>query len=132
MTTKSTQSTALTFAIIACVVLGLGVLLGAFGAHGLKSFASPKAIQWWQTATLYLFIHGLGVLANSVLIYLGLIHKKAVICMLLGMAIFCGTLYGMALGAPRWLGAITPIGGSLMVVAWFWLAVSLIQAKKQL
>lgn len=111
--------------IIASLLLGAGVLLGAFGAHGLKSFATPKALEYWQTATLYLFIHALGVFVVAILTHLKLTHPRPAYCLLAGILIFCGSLYLMALGLPRWLGAITPIGGTLFVAGWVWLAMSL-------
>lgn len=111
--------------IVASALLAVGVLLGAFGAHGLKSFATPKALEYWQTATLYLFIHALGIFAIAILTHLKLTHSRPAYCLLAGILIFCGSLYLMALGLPRWLGAITPIGGTLFVAGWIWLAMSL-------
>ncbi len=108
---------------IAALNLAIGVGLGAFGAHGLKKFADSYAIDIWQTATLYLFVHALGLLA------IGILHTvsqyradKSAYLMQGGIVIFSGSLYAMALGAPKWLGAITPIGGTLFIVAWLLLA----------
>lgn len=107
---------------IAGVNLALAVALGAFGAHGLKKIATPYELEIWQTATLYLFVHGLGLLALGVLSVLSAYRiQKIATTLQVGIAIFSGTLYLMALGAPKWLGAITPIGGSLLVVGWLML-----------
>lgn len=106
---------------IGAMLMAIGVLLGAFGAHGLKNFATAKALELWQTATLYLFIHALGVLLTGVLVYLKLATARPAYCFLGGVAIFCGSLYFMALGFPSWLGVITPIGGMLFVLGWIWL-----------
>ena len=105
---------------------GLAVGLGAFGAHGLKGWTeSAEALEWWATASDYHFGHGLG------LILLGLFERGQRgaapsvwpgRCLFLGSLIFSGTLYAMALGGPRVLGAITPIGGTLLIVGWLWLA----------
>ena len=94
------------------------VALGAFGAHGLKDRLAliPEAVGWWQTATLYLLTHALAV---------GAIATPSVWPARLwsaGALIFTGTLYAMALGAPRWLGAITPLGGTLLIAGWLSLA----------
>lgn len=101
----------------------MSVGLGAFGAHGLKNIATPYQLEIWQTATLYLMVHSLGLLAIGVLQALSSyrVHRAA-LTLQIGVLIFSGTLYLMALGAPRWLGAITPIGGTLMIVGWILLA----------
>ncbi|WP_201534677.1 DUF423 domain-containing protein [Psychrobacter ciconiae] len=109
---------------IAAMNLALAVGLGAFGAHGLKRVASPEQLAWWQTATLYLLIHALGLLVIALLIKLNLATKTSAWLIQIGVIIFAGSLYLMALGAPRWFGAITPIGGVLMICGWAWLAVS--------
>ncbi len=109
---------------IAAMNLAIAVGLGAFGAHGLKRVASPEQLAWWQTATLYLLIHALGLLVIALLIKLNLATKTSAWLIQIGVIIFAGSLYLMALGAPRWFGAITPIGGVLMICGWAWLAVS--------
>lgn len=109
---------------IAAINLAIAVGLGAFGAHGLKRVASPEQLAWWQTATLYLLIHALGLLVVALLIKLNIATKTSAWLIQMGVIIFAGSLYLMALGAPRWFGAITPIGGVLMICGWLWLAVS--------
>ena len=120
--TSAQQTAGKHTAIIASLSMAAAVLLGAFGAHGLKNFASPKALELWQTATLYLLVHGLGLGLVAVFITLGWCNKKPAIALQLGMALFCGSLYAMALGAPRWLGMVTPIGGTAFVIGWGLLA----------
>lgn len=94
------------------------VALGAFGAHGLKDHLAliPEAGGWWQTATFYLLTHALAV---------GAIASPSAWparFWSVGALIFAATLYAMALGAPRWLGAITPLGGTLLIAGWLSLA----------
>lgn len=115
------------WASVASLLLFFGVMLGAFGAHGLPKWTDPallpKALEWWHTATLYLFVHALGLLFVAILMGLNLCKRAVAICLVVGTLIFSGTLYLMGLGFPRWLGAITPIGGTLMMVGWgllFW------------
>jgi uncharacterized membrane protein YgdD (TMEM256/DUF423 family) len=113
------------FIVIASLNLMLAVALGAFGAHGLKARVSPEQLAWWQTAVDYHFWHGLGLLAIGLLLlnnpalttarYAGLLLQ-------IGILIFCGSLYAMTLGAPRWFGAITPIGGLAFMAGWMFLA----------
>lgn len=109
---------------VAAVNLAVAVALGAFGAHGLKGMASVQQLEWWQTATLYLFVHALGLLAVGILVRLQWTTPTTAWLLQIGVLIFAGSLYAMTLGAPRWLGAITPIGGVLMIAGWVWLAVT--------
>lgn len=94
------------------------VALGAFGAHGLKERLAviPDAAAWWQTATFYLLMHAVAV---------GAVRSDSVWPARLwtfGAFIFAGTLYALALGASRWLGAVTPVGGTLLIAGWLTLA----------
>jgi len=101
----------------------LGVGLGAFGAHGLRATpSSTQAIGWWQTATLYHLIHALALMAVGLVQLQGPRVALAGWAFLLGSLVFSGTLYAMALGAPRWLGAVTPVGGLGMMAGWLLLA----------
>ena len=109
---------------ISAINLALAVMLGAFGAHGLKKIASTEQLAWWQTATDYFFYHALGLLALAILskVIPQLPIKASFLLMQVGIVFFCGSLYVMALGLPRILGAITPIGGALMIAGWLILA----------
>lgn len=110
---------------IAALNLALAVMLGAFGAHGLKAHASAEQLAWWHTSTQYFFFHALGLLVlGLVMLSRPQITGLAVPywSIQLGILIFCGSLFAMALGAPRWFGAITPIGGVLMIIGWLLLA----------
>lgn len=109
---------------VSAVNLALAVILGAFGAHGLKAHASVEQLGWWQTATDYFFYHALGLLLLGVLskTYSQLPIKLPFLLIQTGILFFCGSLYIMALGMPRIVGAITPIGGALMIAGWFVLA----------
>jgi uncharacterized membrane protein YgdD (TMEM256/DUF423 family) len=105
--------------------LALAVALGAFGAHGLKARLSAEQLAWWHTGCDYHFIHALGLLGLGVLAAarpeLGF-SRGIGLSLLAGILIFCGSLYAMALGAPRWFGAITPLGGAAFMIGWLWLA----------
>ncbi len=91
----------------------LAVGAGAFGAHG----AEGKAAEWLRTGGTYQLIH---VVAALVAVQMG--AKGPGWLFVAGAAIFAFTLYAMAFGAPRWLGAITPVGGAALIAAWLWLA----------
>jgi uncharacterized membrane protein YgdD (TMEM256/DUF423 family) len=99
---------------------GLAVLLGAFGAHALQSRIDVEALGWWHTAVEYQMWHALAVLALGLS---GLRRLRLPAWLFVaGSIIFSSTLYAMALGAPRWLGAITPLGGLAMIAGWLVLA----------
>lgn len=91
----------------------LAVTAGAFGAHG----AEGKAAEWLRTGGQYQLVHAVAALVAA---QMGM--RGPGWLFVAGAALFAGTLYLMALGLPRWLGAITPIGGALMIAAWLWLA----------
>lgn len=97
----------------AALSAALAVAAGAFGAHGA---AGPQQAEWLQTGGVYQMIHAVAALVVMTR------SRGAALTLLLGAAIFAVTLYMMALGAPRWLGAITPIGGSLLILGWLWAA----------
>lgn len=99
--------------LLAALSAALAVAAGAFGAHGASS---PQAAEWLRTGGLYQLVHAVAALA-----VMGQ-ARGAAITLLAGAAIFAVTLYAMALGGPRWLGAVTPIGGSLLIGGWLWAA----------
>lgn len=102
------------------LLAALGVALGAFGAHGLRSLLDASALGWWQTAVQYQMWHAVGLLALGAARLPRSLLPAALLTV--GTVVFVGTLYLMALGGPRWLGAVTPIGGSLMILGWVVLA----------
>lgn len=104
----------------------LAVALGAFGAHALQSGFTEKAADWWQAATLYLLVHA--ALATALSAADGPRYGTAAAVLLGGAVLFAGTLYAMALGAPRWFGAITPIGGLAMLAGWALIARAALKA----
>lgn len=106
--------------VLGAALAGLSVVLGAFGAHALKSRLGEEQLGWWQTGVQYQAWHALAVLALGLR---GLRWTRLAAWMLAGGAIvFSATLYAMALGAPLWLGAVTPLGGLLMICGWALLA----------
>ncbi|MDT7535971.1 DUF423 domain-containing protein [Sphingobium sp. SA2] len=100
-------------AVLAALSAALAIGAGAFGAHGVSD---PKAVDWLRTGGTYQLIHAVAAIA-----IMG-VARGAAVLLLIGAAIFALSLYAMALGAPRWLGAITPIGGVLMIGGWLWAA----------
>ena len=104
-------------AIIAATLGGLAVILGAFGAHALRGQLDADSLQIWHTAVDYQFWHSLALLglacaAPSRWRFAGSIAFGT------GVVLFSGSLYALALGAPRWIGAVTPIGGLALIAGW--------------
>ncbi|PPE73877.1 DUF423 domain-containing protein [Solimonas fluminis] len=97
------------------------VALGAFGAHALKERLTPDLLAVWRTAVEYHFYHALALLA------VGLLARQlqpsgaltaAGVCFALGVLLFSGSLYALALSGVRVLGAVTPFGGLLFLAGW--------------
>ncbi len=113
---------------LACL---LAVLLGAFGAHALRGKLTADLVAIYQTAVQYHFWHALGLLAIGIVsLYLPTSAplKWAGWLMLAGMVIFSGSLYLLAITGARWLGAITPIGGTALIASWALLAFAIAKA----
>ena len=103
----------------------IGVAAGAFGAHGLRDRVTPRDLEIWQTGAHYQQIHAVALLVVALWAVQaqasgqpGALHGVAMALFTAGMLIFSGTLYAMTLGAPRFLGAITPLGGLCLLAAW--------------
>jgi uncharacterized membrane protein YgdD (TMEM256/DUF423 family) len=115
------QSAALYVGPLMCA---LAVGAGAFGAHGLAERLDERALALWETAARYLMYGGLG------LTLLGIVGRQwprpgfegAAWSLLLGVVVFSGTVAVLALGGPRWLGAVTPIGGLLLIAGFLFFA----------
>ncbi len=101
-------------------ILGaLGVMLGAFGAHGLKARVDEAALAWWETGSRYHLIHALALMVVAA-------HPAAPRwagwLFVAGILLFSGSLYAMTLTGVRALGAVTPLGGLCFIAGWLALA----------
>ncbi|HET8586014.1 MAG TPA: DUF423 domain-containing protein [Casimicrobiaceae bacterium] len=106
--------------------MALAVALGAFGAHALKARLAPEMLVIWHTGVTYHAWHALAL----VLLGLLMLHaadsaalRYAAWLFVAGIVLFGGSLYLLALGAPPWLGAITPLGGIAFIAGWIAFAV---------
>jgi len=113
-----------TWIIAGSLHMVLAVILGAFAAHALKSVLDEYSTDVYKTGNFYHFIHSLA------LIMVGLLQQQFDVDLTItgysfffGMVIFSGSLYSLALTGVKGLGAITPIGGLLFILAWSWLAI---------
>jgi len=116
---------------IGAACLGLAVMLGAFGAHGLRGKLDAYSMGIYERAVFYQFIHAIGLLVTPLLARVQALKPAAAdwVCVLLaaGILIFSGSLYLLAVTGTRWLGAITPIGGLCFIAAWLLLAIALLR-----
>ena len=104
---------------IAAALCFIAVGLGAFGAHGLRSALESRGmIDVWNKAVFYHFIHAVALL---ILALYGTINRGACLLLLIGILLFSGSLYLLALTNLRWLGPITPLGGLCFLAGWAWL-----------
>jgi uncharacterized membrane protein YgdD (TMEM256/DUF423 family) len=115
------------FIVIAAISGFSSVCVGAFAAHGLKAQLSPAMLDAVKTGVQYQMSHALALLFIGLL----LLHKPASTglkasgwAFILGTLLFCGSLYALASGAPRWLGPVTPLGGLSFLFGWVLLAVA--------
>jgi uncharacterized membrane protein YgdD (TMEM256/DUF423 family) len=120
------------FAVLAACLGALAVVLGAFGAHALRGHLDDAALRVWHTAVDYQFWHALALLAIS---QPGdaaprWLHASAA-AFGVGVVLFCGSLYALALGAPHLIGAITPFGGIALIAGWLLLAIAFLRSAKQ-
>jgi len=100
------------------------VVFGAFGAHALRGVLDARGTELWHTAVSYHFWHALA-LVLAVTAGAGRARRVALAAFAIGIVIFSGSLYALALGAPRWFGAITPLGGVAFIVGWIALGIAL-------
>ena len=110
--------------MVAGAVGACAVLLGAFGAHALRGVLDAQGSELWHTAVNYHAWHALA-LVLALGLGRGRAGRVAARAFLLGIVLFSGSLYALALGAPRWCGAITPLGGVAFVAGWLALGWSL-------
>jgi uncharacterized membrane protein YgdD (TMEM256/DUF423 family) len=121
-----------TFIVIGALMAAAAVAAGAFGAHALAARLTPDRLATWETAARYQMYHALA------LVLVGALAARWPDAPLLntagwlfaaGILVFCGTVYGLALGGPRWLGAITPLGGLAFIGGWIVFAAAVARAS---
>jgi uncharacterized membrane protein YgdD (TMEM256/DUF423 family) len=107
---------------LGAALAGLGIALGAFGAHGLRSIADAASVEVFETGVRYQLYHSfalmvIGLLAGSGKGTTGALRWAAIL-FLLGIALFSGSLYVLALSGVHWIGIITPFGGMAFLAGW--------------
>jgi uncharacterized membrane protein YgdD (TMEM256/DUF423 family) len=117
---------------IGALALALAVGIGAFGAHGLRGKLDDYSMSIYERAVFYHFIHALGLLVVPLFVRAGVLTQtvgtRVSLLLLVGIVLFSGSLYALAVTGTRILGAITPFGGISFIAAWLMLAWYLIRS----
>jgi uncharacterized membrane protein YgdD (TMEM256/DUF423 family) len=112
------------FLVLGGIGAGSAVILGAFAAHTLKKTIPVEMLEAFTTGVHYQLIHSVALILCGLLLNQEAISDtqkyfaRAAICFIIGIFCFSGSLYGLALTDSKWLGPVTPIGGTLFVVGW--------------
>jgi uncharacterized membrane protein YgdD (TMEM256/DUF423 family) len=125
------SSTAKLFLILGGINAALVVMLGAFGAHGLKAKLTAEMLAVYQTGVHYHLFHALGLLAVGLVasqIADSVWLKWSGWLMLLGIILFSGSLYVLSVSGLRWVGVVTPFGGVAFIAAWIVFVIAIVKS----
>jgi len=116
-----------TYIIIGALLSALGIALGAFGSHSLKTKLNPEELVIYDIATRYLMYHAIGIVCLGILTYNvpESVVKVPAILMLIGIVLFSGSIYLILIKGYTKLGIITPLGGTAFIVSWILLAINI-------
>jgi len=115
----------LKYRLLGSILAFCAVLFGAFGAHALKeTLSAHDSIQTWETAVRYQMWHALALILLSMIPLAQSAPKMTGLCFVVGTILFSGSLYGLALDGPKWLGPVTPLGGLCLMIGWLLLVYS--------
>ncbi|MFA6455874.1 MAG: DUF423 domain-containing protein [Bacteroidota bacterium] len=120
-----------TFLLLGSLFAFFGVALGAFGAHGLKQFIAPEALAVFETAVRYQMYHAFAILIVALLVDL---HPRMALAgrlFGLGILLFSGSLYVLAVTGIRSFGYVTPFGGFCFLAGWWVLFITAFKIKKE-
>ena len=117
------------YVMIGALLALLGVMLGAFGAHGLKNILDASALATFEVGVRYQMYHALAILlvgglaAQASLVW----RKRAALLFIIGSVLFSGSIYLLVLTGQKWLGPVTPLGGLCLMLGWVVLVVGVIK-----
>ncbi len=114
------------------LALLLATIFGAYGAHGLQGTLPDRALNAYRTAVGYQFYHGLGLILTTLLAQRFPASRLiAASCwlLLIGIVLFCGSIYATSFGAPAVIGSAAPIGGTALMLGWLALAIGVLRAR---
>lgn len=130
--TNPTRDFALSCIRAGAVLMLLGVVLGAFGAHALQQVLTIKQLASYQTGVLYQQLHSLALILAGIIALLTPASRwlpRAAVLFGVGICFFSGSIYALTFGAPRWLGMVAPIGGLSFMLAWLSIALHALRAR---
>ncbi|QNK57372.1 DUF423 domain-containing protein [Paenibacillus sp. PAMC21692] len=117
------------FIVLGCSLMALAVVLGAFGAHALKSKLSPDKLKVYETGVHYHIVHALGLIVVGLLVNqfpeAGMIVTGGWF-LIAGIILFSGSLYVLSVAKARFLGPITPLGGLSFIIGWVLIAIGVL------
>lgn len=117
------------YLIIGALLAGLSVVLGAFGAHGLKSVLTAQQLNTFEIGVRYQMYHALALLLLPALS--GVVSSTwanwVAFCFVTGTVLFSGSLYALGISSIKWFGPITPLGGMFFIIGWVSLVIGLIK-----
>jgi uncharacterized membrane protein YgdD (TMEM256/DUF423 family) len=119
---------------VGAALMALAVGMGAFGAHGLKDRLDAYSMTVYEKAVFYHFVHALGILLVALLARTSAItpagQTRVAWLLLIGIVVFSGSLYALAVTGVRMLGAITPIGGLAFIIGWLLLVYEALRLQR--
>jgi uncharacterized membrane protein YgdD (TMEM256/DUF423 family) len=121
-----------TIILIAAISGMIAVLLGAFGAHALQGTLPENLFRAYKTGVSYQLFHTLALLALAILCLQAGSHywwQLAALAMVIGILLFSGSLYALALGAPKIVGPLTPLGGLAFIVGWLCIVIGAVKLE---
>ena len=116
-----------TYIIIGAILSAIGIIIGAFGSHSLKTKLNPEELVVYDIATRYLMYHAIGIISLGILAYNvpDSVVEIPIIIMLIGIVLFSGSLYLISIKGYTKLGIITPFGGTAFIISWVLLAINI-------
>lgn len=133
-TVNGSQASPITVArwlAFAALSLALATLLGAFGTHALRPVLPLARFESFETGVSYQFFHTLGLFLLTLVRarHDTALRRWSAWLLVAGLALFCGSIYALTFGAPRWFGMVAPLGGTSLMLAWLLFAVSMLRDR---
>ena len=113
---------------LAAISIAVATALGAFGTHALRPILTPERFASFDIAVTYQFFHSLGLLG------IGFLQRqdptnpafgRLATALLVGIMLFCGSIYALTFGAPKWIAMIAPLGGGTLILSWVLIAIAI-------